>query len=576
MHTTQPPTRRGSPTLTLLCAAALLVPTSWGQTAFIARDGATGTSTVLAVGPGASTVVAQGLRFLPVDLVGHPWTHRLRQDRPRRVDGPAATIRLPALGSLQRVSVDGGTALLQLGVDGEASLRAWTADGAGPGLSREVGVDDAGTVTLVSTGTGVLRIDLGSAAPPVDLTASLPPLDVSAPSLRASADHAWFVADGVLHHADLSIAPTAQALALPLLPGEGLSPELVMASDGSCVAVVTVGPAASQRLLVVDGSGGVTVVADGSSPVDLPSLGSPTGPLVVLDAPGSRVAWRATAGTRELFTRRLDQPTPTVQVTSDASFTDTIDNVGVLGFVAGGALLFVAGELPGPGDPPLAVGSADVYSLDLSSGGITNVSATAGDTSAPFLETGELEVQAAAWAPDGQRLLLQIDPDMGDVALIGVGPTDVPALQEITGPVVRPPDVVSAGGDVWIVAEGETGVSRWLRWTPGSGTTLLGQTPPGIALDRQHVRRDGFDAAAVASAGPGLELVARLSAAAGAPAFAWPVPFSVGPALGYATDGRLLSTLGLTGGPSVFAAFDVPGTGALLAVPKGSGFPLSP
>ncbi|RKY22583.1 MAG: hypothetical protein DRQ55_00675 [Planctomycetota bacterium] len=579
--------------LSMLCAGLCLAllaawaPSAGAQTAFVVRQHVNGSYSLYAIDltTGDASIATSQLAFLPTPLVGHPVSARLRSDRPWSLDGPAPGIRLPLHGSLHRVTRAGVTAMLHLRTDGSASLRASTAEVDGPGLLPGVGIDTTGSRALLATpvasGGDVLLLDLGTDAPAVNLTALLVPLDVAPDSLRVGADGAWFVAEGALYHVDLLSNTNAQPIALPLQTGEVLLPELAVSGDGRGVAVVTELSANRRRLMVVDSAGAVSIISGNPGPLDTPGYDDPTGPLLVLSDDALCVAWRRTQmDARELFVQRLDQaPTP-VQVTSDANFTDTIDNVGVLGFIADTLLVFSAGELPGLGDPLTSVGSADVFLMDTATQDLTNLTGTSGQTLPPFLVAGELEIQAATLSPDSSRLLLEVDPDGGDVAMLSVPLGGAQSVSGLTGPLLASPILLAAGEHVLLITEPELpsgDPTQQLVLSPAGGAPMvLGSVPPGVTLDRMVASRDGTSAALVASAGPGLELLVRVALPSGLLSLAWDQPFDVTSALGFSTDGQLLAGLGVAGGPYIFGAFPQAAAAQKLAVPKGVGFALTP
>ena len=68
----------------------------------------------------------------------------------------------------------------------------------------------------------------------------------------------------------------------------------------------------------------------------------------------------------------------------------------------------------------MALGSADLYLTDVTSGATSNVTLTSGEALPPFLNAGEIELRRAFFDPMAQRMLLQVDPDNGDDGLLAV------------------------------------------------------------------------------------------------------------------------------------------------------------
>jgi len=576
---------RGLLIASLLCLAA---PLAAGQSSLIARQAPTGSFDLLAVDEltGSVTVAEADLAFLPVALQGVPATEQLRLDRARQLVGPAPAVRLPGLGSLYRVSHSGSSAWLQVAADGNTTRWVETADGAGPALAADVAIAPDGQRALVCTtldaGGDVWLLDLGSGIATA-LTATLPSLSIDTGSLRLGPDTAWFVANGQLHRVDVPAGLPA-VVPLPLGPGEILHGEVAMAGDGHTVAVISELTPLSRRLFIVSHTGTVTEAPGGPTDFDLPSYQSIAGPLLALSEDGSCIAWRRTVLTKELFTLASAQPGPAQQVTADGQFTDTLDIVGVLGFVGPTVLSFFAGEAPGPLEPGVALGSADLYLTDVTSGATSNVTLTSGEALPPFLTAGEIELKRAFFDPQAERLLLIVDPDNGDAGLLAVPLDGTVGVSTVLDDLVDSPALVAAGSRLLIPSHFDTGGPG----APGqqlhlldtasnpSPLTLLGDIPTGVLVDRFASSRDGSTIACVASAAPALELIVWVDASTATAFFAWPDVLAVSPALGFSPSGRLLAGLGLPGGPYVFASFAAPLDGNVAPVPIGDGFPLNP
>ncbi len=580
--------RPALPGLLLACLLCSAAPFAAGQSSLIARQTPTGSFDLLAVDElTASVAVAEAdVDFLAVALQGVPATEQLRLDRARTLGGPAPAVRLPALGSLCRVGSSGWSAWLQVSTDGSTTRWVETADVGGPAVSADVAVAPDGQRALVCTtlgaGGNVWLLDLATGVP-TELTSTLPSLSVDGISLRLGPDTAWFVASGQLYRVDLPAGLPA-AVPLPLGPGEILQGELAMSRDGHTVAVVSELTPLSRRLFIVSHTGTVTEAPGGPADFDLPSYPSIAGPLLVLSDDGSCVAWRRTVLVKELFTFASAQPGSVQQVTADAQFTDTLDIVGVLGFIGPTVLSFFAGEAPGPLEPDVALGSADLYITDVTSGATSNVSLTSGEALPPFLTAGEIELKRAFFDPQALRMLLQVDPDNGDHGLLAVPLDGSQGVSTVLDDLVDGPTLVPVGSRLLIPSHFDTGgpgapgQQLHLLDTMGSPSplTLLGLVPEGVQVDRFASSRDGSTMACVASAAPAFELIVWIDATTATVFFAWPDVLAVSPALGFSPSGRLLAGLGLPGGPYVFASFDAPLSGSLAPVPIGNGYPLNP
>ncbi len=538
------------------------------------------------VGGGAPAPVLADVVFRDLALAGSPLRERLRRDRPQLVDaaGVAPHIRLPGGGSLHLVRIGANDALLHVRADGSVALPLeLAAGGPEPALQSTIGVSADGRFALLTTalaaGGDVYRVDLPAGTSTL-LSAAAAPLDVAEASLRVCETRAWFVADGTLHRADIVAGGDAAPVALGLPADASVLAEVAASEDGTALAVVAQQADGLRRVLVVRPDGAVSLVTPTAGDYDTPGYDQPSGPHLALSPQGRRVAFRGTLlGKKELFTRDLLTSDPVEQLTADAFYVDTIDNVGVIGFV-GTNVQYVAGELATT--PGLVAGGADLFRASFTAGGTTleNLTLTSGLASPPFVEAGELEVLQAVVDPLGERLLLVVDPDGADAAVLaqplGGGPTtvllgalDAPPLLDAVASSVLVRSTVDVGG----TGPGPTALHLLRPAGAPVAAQLLATVPVGITLDR--FADDGDAAAAcIASAGAGLELPVLLDLPSGALALAWFEPFAGVSAPAFTPDGRLAVGLGLPGGPYLYAAFDGPLAGSLLGVPVGGGFPL--
>jgi hypothetical protein len=553
-----------------------------GQSVPVARADGTGHFQLwlAPVSGGPATLAALDLEFLPVDLAGIAQRDRLRPGLPQLSDGaPAAHVRLPDGGSLHLVRGAGQTALLHLRADGSLEVPLALPETAGPALAGTLAVaSDASAALLVTPAAQGGRVWLASLAglPPRLLSpaaaAAADPL-----SLRVSGSRAAFVAGGVLHVAKVAGAALAAPVALGA-PGDVTLPELALSADGRSFAAITQAPGGLRQVQVVDPAIHAWQITSTAGQYDTPNLGSPFGPWLALAADGSQVAFRATIGAAsEVFVRDVPQPVAPTQVTANANFTDTIDNVGVIGFIGPGVLQFMAGEKVGGG---LAgqLGAADVYVATTLGGGnlaITNATATSGDLIAPFTVPGELEVVDLALDPSGTRMLLIVDPHGADFALLSA-PLDgsAPPVELLPG-LADAPELHPAGDGVLVVSRACLACPRQLQLLLPAGALMpLADLPDGLTLDR--FTAGGGRAAFVAAAGPGLQLAARVQVATGAVDLPWPFAgaLSSGLQLAPATGSLRLGVGGVAGPPLLFLQLDGPLAGKVLKVPAGDGLPL--
>lgn len=569
--------------------AALLAGPVGAQQSLVVREGLPGGAALLAVdGAGSTSLVLDQVTFLDVDLAGAVRSERFVASLPRPVEGPAPAVRLPTQGSLYRIGRAGQTGWLLVRPDGSHALLALTPDGAGTGQLPWLAVDRSGDRALVAApaaaGGTVTLLDLVAGQASVLASGQ----DVAGPSLRLGPDHAWWISGGSLRMADLAGGGAPLDLTPALQASETLHPELVLAGDGRSVALLTEAGVQRRRLHVVDALAGATTVTPVPQSLDAPDYGSAVGPFLALSPDGSRLAWRAELPgnpgetTKELFVQRVDLPAPPEQVTADGQFTDTIDIVGVFGFSGATQLFFMAGEKPGLGDPPDSLGSADLFLVDTTSGVTQNVTASSGESAAPFTVAGELEVLDTFLDAAGERLLAVTDPDEGDFGLIDLPLDGSPGWTLLADGLIEAPQVAAAGDRTLVVLRPEPGLPVQpdrLSWLLPDGTLQsLVELPAGLALDRFVGSRAGPWAACVASVGAPFELPVRIDLVSGAVVPALTQAFALSPALAFTPAGDLALGVGVSAsGPFVFGALSVPGPGASgWTVPVGPGFPLAP
>jgi len=528
-------------------------------------------------------LVAGPVEILPITLTGRAPIDRLRADLPQQGGDGAPRLVLPDGGVLVRTRGNGATHLRAFDASGAPALVASAPDGAaGAGLLAATAVSPDGTRALALApdplGGATVDVLLGDTAggPPVVLATGL--AEVAPASLRVSGERAFLVAGGELLRADLtSPAPSAQPVDLGLAAGEVVEPGIVVSADG-LTAAVTSERLDERRVHVVDAGGAASCITPVAGPFDPAGLEALDGPWLALSPDGARVAYRASSLQSDVLVSPVPQPDPEI-LTGDADFVDTIDNAGVLAFVGPFTLTFVAGETALDG----AVDSADVFeaAIDPLGGEVTttNVTATSGFTSPPFLDPGELEVLDVALSPDGARWLVTHDPAGGDAAL-GALPVAAGAptpLEDLLGPLVAPPTLVGLPDAVLVDAVADldtTSERRLVLLRPGQPPALLGAVPPAVAVSRVAASADGAKAAFVVSAGPAAELAVRLDVATTALELPWPLVGQVSAGLALSPGGRLVLGVGPGGDTFAFVALDAPLSGSKLPLPVGDGLPI--
>jgi hypothetical protein len=585
------------PLIALLCAT-LSAPAA-AQVAVFAIESPTGVGHDL-VGVDEGTLGRVSLAFdvelLDIKLAGYAPRDRLRTDLARIVgqSGPAPHVRLPELGSLYRVGQVGTTGLMMVQAGGDVAFLGDLPDaGTDRALDQWITVDPSGTLALVATplsaGGDVYLLDLAQQTHWTNLTSALPPLQVDGLSLRLSSLFGWFVAEGRLFRFGAGPLAHAEETALPLSAGETLLPDLAMCREGFVVAAVSENPQGERMILTAGPFGPASYLTTSAADYDLPSFDSPVGPLLAISDDGSRVAYRRSvvAQAKELFVQRVAVPAVSEQLTSDALFTDTIDSVGVLGFVDGGRLTFVAGEGQPVGSEVMIEG-ADVFMVDTAGPTSTppvNLTLTSGIADAPFTDYGELKIFSATVDPLNQRLLIDVDPDNGDHALVSVridgglkGVTDLLSAQ-LLAPVLAP-----AGDSVLILtvpeqpAPFDQGAYLLSPVIPGSPAQLKlmasASGPVPLAFERFALDRSGLKAGFVASLGNGIELPALVDIPGARLHAALSTILSVSQAIAFTPTGRMAVGLGFPGGPNIQVGFDAPGSAQLYPIHPGDGFPL--
>jgi hypothetical protein len=559
-------------------------------------------SVPLALGPpGARRIVSvpeaggpavqelEGVTFGALELAGDRRIDRLRSDLPseRGTTGPAPRIDLPAGGALHRVHHAGLTSLLHVRADGVPQLMWSVPDAAGlPGLAAAVAVSPDGVSVLASTTLAAggdvwhLRTDGGGAS---ELTSSLPALDVEPSSLRVGADHAWFVADEDLHRAETSQpTPAAFPVSLGLPAGFAPLPEIVVNAGGAVAAVLAEDAAGDRLLVAVDAAGGAQIVTPSPGALETPGLDLPDGPRVAVSPDGTVVAWQAIVSTplpkQELFVRRLALPV-VEQVTADAQFIDTMDSVGILGFVASATLTFMVGE----NTPGAVADGADLFGVTVDAGGglaaFENLTLSSGIPAPPYSAPGELEVVDVALDPRGERLLLIVDPQGADAGLLAAD-LGVPAPPTVYLPSLEGPPSLEPAGDHVLVSSvtvfGTTDV-HLLAPAASGAFTPLGSLPPGVRLDRFTVDGAGSQLACVVHAGPAFQYPVGIDLTSATTWLYWPDPLALSETLAFTPGGDLAVGLGVVGGgPYLFVAFAGPLSGAKLGVGVADGLCLSP
>ena len=400
--------------------------------------------------PDALPAPLQGIEILPIDFVGRTNFHILDPTRPRRFDDVpgAGRLRLPGGGGslyqYRRPDLQGGLdayGFFLVGSDGRARPvfeLAAAPSNSSPFLER-IAVPPGGDAFLVATSPEAegdlyeVELETGSATL---RTASIPPLDFRSYGLALM--EGWGV--GLSETGPLRFARTPGAqgefVTFPITriararspfgprtpvisdggPPAWFGADVVTCADQSTVAIV----AGDQPALAYVWTFQVTGEAVRASTVPQHISGAGflpdtlVGPTLAISTDGSRVAYRVQEPvSREAFVRQLE-PTgtmPVIQVTADANFTDTLNDSGVISFMSADDAIILVGETDS--NDPLQIDRADIYRVAGIGGAITlaNLTQTSGETTAPFLEAGDLDTGDGMFLlPDGSGLLIYEDP----------------------------------------------------------------------------------------------------------------------------------------------------------------------
>jgi len=575
--------------LTASLGLFVLAGAAGAQKAVLARPGAGGQVEIVSLDEHTlqGEVVLSGLQFQPLQLAGFARRDMLRSDIPvsRDSGGVAPHVRLPEQGSLYLLACDQRTVLFRVDPLGQVQPLYQARRSADPEpIFEHVAVSPDGQRMLLATratvGGDVVLVDTTGGTPPRVLTAKLPPLDVAAESLRLSGDDAWFLAGNRLFHAGLAGQAAAKPVDLALPAGHTLLPETALAADGRTLALVVQQPG-GRNILTVDDALAVTRVTNAVKDYDTPSYASPEGPLLALSTDGSAIAWRNTVLTKELFVRRVQADEPAQQVSRDGNFTDTLDNVGILGFVDKTKLVFAVGETSN--DPQTVIGGADFFVVDTAFGPEAppqNLTQTSGVPAPPYLEQGDLEIRQVFTDPRGERLIVHVDPNTGgDEGLYLLTPGPDPLFEPLLPDLALVPQLEPMGDHVLIISRPEAGPAKLQMHLlsplgePDPLTLLTSSTSSQVHFDRFSTYRRGHRGAFVATVGTTGSQVYAIDLLQRQIQVVWAPLASVSPELAFTSLGRLMVGLG-EGGPFTWVGFHPSQAPMLYPLPASQGFPL--
>lgn len=575
----------------LLLALAMAGPLSaQAATAFTGAGGTPGDVEIhLAGGSVVRPPELQGIVLLPVDAAGRVAFTQFVEGEPRlKTDIPLASrVLLPhEQGSLYRYSKTGPGGprfgYFVVRPDGQAMPLLSFPGGAGIGdpIPDPVAVSELGDAILIATtpaaGGDVYEVELATATAHL-LSADLPPLTIVPQGLvllpvwgavlTAEGPLRFLRGGGPLRAVRLEPKMRQRTFGGPI----GAAPValnymgrgFVRSADGGTLAVVAGVSPTQAHVFAFHAFGASTCVNDLASPIVDPGFGTQASPRLALAPDGSRVAWKTVAATGEIFTRAVSTlPGPVeFHITSNANFTDTLNDTGVISFFDPRTVAILVGETNGAG----GIENGDIYTTHIPVGGgqpiITNLTATSGDTVTPFLSKGNIETADGIYQIPGQGGSMYFVPgSSGQGSLYRV---DTAGTVRLVRSGVAQVDFIDRAGTNFVlsVLHDATNQHELVRLPfnhlqPATSLASFPFTQPILA----HSGNQAGSFAATVSSGAGQSLF-QLSFPNGL-AEVLPGIFPYGPALGYSSDGSVLVSA-FTSGRQYYFSWALQGTSSI-------------
>lgn len=529
----------------------------------------------------------QDIVLLPIDFAGRTQLERFLPGRPRLVeDVPGASrLKLPAgQGSLYRYRRDAAVGVIfgffTVAPDGAArsvleKRGSGPAQAVDPFVSR-VAIDPAGQALLVATtaaaGGDLLEVDLATGTSTLR-TATLTPRTFSPGGLGLRPTWGVAVTDEGVYRFPRTPAAQVEAVAFPAPAPVWFGGEVVFSGDELHAGTIAGASPTEAFPWVVEPSGQARRVGTVARPVQragfLPD--DAAGPFLALSHDAELCMFRTepfgTQVAREAFVGRTAPAAPEPeQFTGNGEFLDTLDEIGVAGFVqvpTGGEVLVVGvgarNDLANGG-----IEQMDLFRIELPAAGpisFTNLSATSGDTNVPFLVKGQIDPEDGLFRVPGTDTFAYHDGAIGYVATVSVSST---TGEKVLLPIVKSLENAElAGNDLLFFVRRDTDQRehQLLRISPAAGGTLqlLATTPDGTQITLAG-RDDGSFGAQVRF---GLDAwLFHVNAANGA-SLLTSFPVALQPTLGFSPQGHLVSSGGLAG---IFQGTIAWTPGAFLAV----------
>lgn len=573
--------------------SALLTVLTLAQGGLAVFQGAPGgVGAVLEVDPSATSPSApvaglDGVTLLSIDATGRLELDGLRTDVPRfRADVPGASrLALPnGRGSLYRysraASVGLEFGLFQVDAAGRAR-RVFQRAGVGPAGDQppfvaRVAVAPTGDSVLVLTtlpaGGDVIEVNLASGVE-LNRTSNIPPQRFVSSGVHYRAAWAVLASPAGVWRFAVGSQGDATLVPFPAPQPAHFSGEVAFSSNGAW-AVTTAGLGADQLDVYAFSLIG-SAVAVTSAPAKLSPAGYLPehlhGPYLAISDDGSHCAWRLeTVLSREAFLARVPQPTATLahQLTQDANFLDTIDEIGDFFFRPGGnVLVFAAGERSTTGAP--VIEDIDLYSAQLPASGapnLLNLTQSSGVALPPFLQQAELKPQTTALEPGTSRVLMHVSQSGGTGELI-VADASATGFSVLIPNAKDVQFIERAGANTLVALRRSNGAKPIEIFRLDANWTAPGA--PLLSVNTLHV----FDRFAAGSGGWAAfvertltkERLWRFDPSAGSLTKFSERALFFGPTLGWAPTGELGFSVGQGGLLSIFAAW--PRTSAVLRLP---------
>lgn len=534
-----------------------------------------------------------GITLLPpLDFNGRVEIASLLPTSPRyRDDVPGASrIELPhELGSLYAFSrpSPGPSArvfgVLLIDSSGEArSVFEWPGIGAALdqlSFNERIAVAPSGDRITLTTkfgaGGDLFEIDLATGAT-LNRTSSLAPQRFLPAGLHLTAS--WGIAGtetGVLRF-DRANSLNANAVAFANGPA-WFAGQIVTSANGQHAATSAGAGAGSAHVFVFSLSGAARQVT--TQPAQISAAGflpeHDHGPYMAVSDDAAWCAWRTeTPTSREAFVAPVPAAVPTnnAQITADANYTDTLDEIGWFSFRgATHKLVLAIGSLSTPGPP--VIENLDFYEITPSSTTsptIFNLTQTNGITQPPFTEESELKPSRLYALPSTNWLLMHSEQSGGGGELT-LANTAQSGTTVLLANVKELGLVEPAGGRIVIDLRRSNGPKNRELYTLAAPYTSLSpmllSVPGATTFERPAARADGWFAFVQTTLNK--ERLWRHDPLANTVEILNNRALYYGPSLAWAPSGELAFSVGAGGFSSIFAAW--PTSAPVLRLPVGVG-----